>query len=167
MTYVKDVFGRDLQLFDKFFVGFDDHLNKLAKLHDEMAKNAPSYPPFNIKKIDEDKHVIEIAIAGFDKDDIEIDVADGKLFVRGNTRGDTESTGSYIYKGIADRAFTRSFVLGEFIEVKSAQVLNGMLRVALERVVPEHKKPKKIQISDRLDSGWVVTQPQLLVEQTK
>lgn len=137
-------FGQDwAKEFEPFFVGFDNHFNKLTKIHDEFAKNIPNYPPYNIKKIDENKYVVEIAVAGFAKQDIEITLDDGKLIVKGSTKDDEEG---YLFKGIASRAFTRTFALTDTIEVKDADMVNGMLKIFLENIIPEHKKPKKIDI---------------------
>lgn len=147
MTF-KDVFGRDMfKDFDKLYVGFDDQFNKLAKIHDDITKNIPNYPPYNIKKTGDNTYVIELAVAGFAKQDIEIELADGKMVVKGNVQS-TEDEGNFLFKGIANRAFTRSFALDDFIEVKDAEMLNGMLKVFLERIIPDHKKPKKIEVKE-------------------
>jgi molecular chaperone IbpA len=134
--------------FDKFFVGFDEQFNRMSKLHDDMAKHIPNYPPYNIKKVSDTTYVIELAVAGFAKQDIEIELADGKMVVKGNIANDEADTDSFLFKGIANRAFTRSFVLDDQIEVKNAEMMNGMLKVFLERIIPEHKKPKKVEIND-------------------
>lgn len=131
--------------FDKFFVGFDDQFNRLAKLHDDVTKNIPNYPPYNIKKTGDNTYVIELAVAGFAKQDIEIEFADDKLVVKGNTKDDEDN---YVFKGIAGRNFTRTFALNDHIEIKGAEILNGMLQIALEKIIPEHKKPKKIEVKD-------------------
>jgi molecular chaperone IbpA len=146
MTYVKDVFGRDLQLFDKFFVGFDDQVKRMQKLHDDVTKNIPNYPPYNIRKIDDNKYVIEIAVAGFCKSEIDITFEDDKLIVKGSSKNDESS--EYLFKGIGARDFTRMFALNDQVEVRGAGLLNGMLQIALERIIPEHKKSKKIDVSD-------------------
>lgn len=130
---------------DKFFVGFDEQFNRLAKLHDDMAKNIPNYPPYNIKKTGDNTYVIEMAVAGFARQDIEIEFADDKLTVRGQAKED--DTG-YLFKGIAARTFTRTFALNDQIEIKDAGMFNGMLQIALERIIPEHKKPKKIEVRE-------------------
>lgn len=130
--------------FDKYFVGFEDQFNRLSKIHDDLTKNIPNYPPYNIKKTGENTYAIELAVAGFGKQDIEIELADGKLIVRGNLSDNTDE--SYLFKGIANRAFTRTFALDDQIEVQDADMLNGMLRIFLERIIPEHRKPKKIDI---------------------
>lgn len=131
--------------FDKFFVGFDDHYNQLAKLHDTFTKNIPGYPPYNIKKIAEDKYTIELAVAGFAKSEIDITLDDNKLVIKGDVNND-EAQDNYLFKGIAARNFTRMFALSDHIEVKDAEIINGMLRVILERIIPEHKKSKKVEI---------------------
>jgi molecular chaperone IbpA len=132
---------------DKFYVGFDDQFQRLAKLHDDMSKNIPNYPPYNIKKVEDNRYVIEVAVAGFSKSELEIEFADDKLIVRGNSK-ESDSEYDWLYKGIAARNFTRTFALNDQIEIKGADLINGMLKIALERIIPEHKKPKKIDISD-------------------
>lgn len=140
-------FGPALKDFDKFFVGFDEQFNRMQKLHSDLAKNIPNYPPYNIKKTGENTYVVELAVAGFSKSEIEIEIDEGKLVVRGNTTEDQSS--DYLFKGIANRAFTRSFALNDQIEVKDAELFNGMLKVFLERIIPEEKKPKKIEVKTR------------------
>jgi len=131
---------------DKFFVGFEEQFNRIAKLHDDVTKDIPNYPPYNIKKTGENTYVIEMAVAGFARQDIEIEFADDKLIVRGNTAEDNST--DYIFKGIANRAFTRTFALNDQIEIQDAALFNGMLQIALERIIPEHKKPKKIEVKE-------------------
>ena len=142
--------------FDKFFVGFDDTYNRLAKLHDDVTKYVPNYPPYNIKKVEDNKYIVELAVAGFAKQDIEITFEDGKLTVKGSTQDDGEN---FIFRGIANRAFTRTFALDDQIEIRDAEMFNGMLKIFLERIVPEHKKPKKIEVKEKSTSA-----KQLLVE---
>ena len=137
---------------DKFFVGFDEPFNKLAKLHDEVAKNIPNYPPYNIKKVEDNKYVVELAVAGFAKSDVEITFEDGKLIVAGKTADDGDNE-NFIYKGISSRAFNRTFILNDQVEIQNAEMLNGMLKIFLERIIPEHKKPKKIEISEKPTKG--------------
>ncbi len=141
-------FGPQFKDMDKFFVGFDDTFNRLAKVHDDLTKNIPNYPPYNIKKTSENTYVIEVAVAGFGKQDIEIELADNKLFIRGNVQN-TEDDGNFLFKGIANRAFTRTFALDDQVEVKDAEMINGMLKVFLERIIPEYKKPKKIAVKSK------------------
>lgn len=133
---------------DKFFVGFDEQFKTLQKLHDDVTKNIPNYPPYNIKKVDDTHYTIEIAVAGFAQQDIDIEIDGGKLVVRGNIKTE-EQDDNFLFKGIANRAFTRSFVLNDEVEVKDAEIFNGMLKIALERLIPEAKKPKKIAVKSK------------------
>lgn len=150
MTYIKDVFGRDLfKDFDKFYVGFDEQYNRIAKLHDDLTKGIPNYPPYNIRKTSDNTYVIELAVAGFAKQDIEIELNDNTMVVRGKASSDEPEDNNFLFKGIAARNFTRTFALEDHIEVKDAEMLNGMLRVVLERIIPEHKKPRKIEVKEK------------------
>jgi molecular chaperone IbpA len=144
MTFIPQV-PAVFKNFDKFFVGFDDTFNRLHKMHDDMTKDIPNYPPYNIRKTDENTYVIELAVAGFAKQEIDITLEDNKLIVSGNTRDDVDN---FLFKGIANRAFTRAFALDDKIEIQDASLINGMLKIALERIIPEHKKSKKIEVKD-------------------
>jgi molecular chaperone IbpA len=131
--------------FDKFFVGFDDQFRQLHKLHDDLTKNIPNYPPYNIRKVDDTHYVIEMAVAGFGQNEIDIEIDGGKLIVKGNVSSSDEED-NFLFKGIAARAFTRTFALNDQVEVKDAELFNGMLKIALERFIPEEKKPKKVPV---------------------
>lgn len=144
MTFVPQL-PSALKDFDKFFVGFDDTYNRLAKMHDDLTKSIPNYPPYNIRKTGDNTYSIEIAVAGFAKQDIEITFEDNKLIVTGNSTDDGDN---FLFKGIANRAFTRTFALDDKIEINDASLVNGMLKIALERIIPEHKKPKKIEVKE-------------------
>lgn len=148
--------------FDKFFVGFDDQFNRMAKMHDDLTKHIPNYPPYNIKKTDENKYTIELAVAGFSKSSIDITLEEDKLIVKGFSQDDQKTT-DYLFQGIANRAFTRMFALSDQIEVKDAELVNGMLKIFLEKIIPEHKKPKKIEVKD--DASPTSSNKQLLVEE--
>ena len=149
--FVPAFFSQDVfKDFDKFFVGFDDQLAKMQKFHDDIAKNIPNYPPYNIKKNDENHYTIEMAVAGFGQTDIDIELADGKLIVRGNIDSDTEQE-NFLFKGIANRAFTRAFALNDEVVVNDAEIVNGMLKIALERLIPEQKQPKKIPVRQKAE----------------
>lgn len=124
-------------------IGFDDMFKRLADFSETLPK-IPTYPPFNVKKTDENTYVIEMAVAGFGKQDIEVVLENGTLTVKGQVTSD--DVGDYLHKGIADRAFTRKFSLADTVEVKNADLVNGMLKIWLERFIPEHAKPKKIDI---------------------
>ena len=131
--------------FDKFFVGYEDTYSKLTKLHDDITKNIPNYPPYNIRKVEDNKYVIELAVAGFSTSDVEITFEDNKLIISGKTHDDADN---FLFKGIANRAFTRTFALDDQIVIDNAEMVNGMLKIALDRIVPEHKKPRKIEVKN-------------------
>lgn len=129
--------------FDKFFVGFDEQFTQLAKTAQDLAKNVPSYPPFNIKKLNDNKYVIEVAVAGFSQSDVEITLEGNKLTIAGNTQDDSDN--EFLFKGIANRAFTRTFALADKIEVESAEIVNGMLKIALDKIV-DAQPVRKIEV---------------------
>ena len=145
---------------DRYFVGADRVMKKLADIADQSVQVVSKYPPYNIKKVDEDRYVIELAVAGFGKTDLDIEIHDGKLKVSGNVKSDDSS--EYLFKGIAERGFTREFTLADNVEVKSSSLVNGMLKVWLEAFTPEEKKAKKIDIADSEESSE--STPELLVE---
>ena len=141
------LFGPGFKDFDKFFVGFEDTAQQLQTLHADLTKNIPNYPPYNIRKNGENSYTIELAVAGFGESEIDITIDGGKLIVKGNVDAATEALeDNFLFKGIATRAFTRAFAIDDHIEVKNAEMFNGMLKIALERMVPEEKKPKKVPV---------------------
>jgi molecular chaperone IbpA len=148
--FIPSFFSQDLfKDFDKFFLGFDDQFAKMQQFHDDFAKNIPNYPPYNIKKIDDTHYVIEMAVAGFGQADIEVEIDGGKLIVKGNIDSVEPDENPFVFKGIAARPFTRTFALNDQVEVKDAEIFNGMLKIALERLIPEEKKPKKVAVKER------------------
>ena len=163
MTY--NLLPQAFKDFDKLFVGFDDQFSKLSKMHDDLTKHIPNYPPYNIRKVNDNTYVIEIAVAGFSKSEIEVEFADDKLIVSGNAQDDDSA--DWLYKGIATRNFTRTFALDDKIEIKGAALINGMLKIALEKIIPDHKKPKKIEVSDEPTSvsEFASKNKQLLMEE--
>jgi molecular chaperone IbpA len=132
---------------DKFFVGFDDQFKRMQSLHDDLTKNIPNYPPYNIRKTGDTTYTIEIAVAGFTQQEIDIEIDGGKLVVKGNLQNADDS--DYLFKGIANRAFTRTFAVDDKIEVKDAELFNGMLKIVLERLIPEDKKAKKVPVKTK------------------
>jgi molecular chaperone IbpA len=133
--------------FDRYFVGADRVMKRLADIADQSAQMMPiKYPPYNIKKVDEDRYVIELAVAGFGKSELDIELQEGKLSIQGKCESPDAS--EYLYKGIAERGFKREFTLADNVEVKSSTLVNGMLKIFLEAFVPEEKKPKKVEIQD-------------------
>ena len=135
--------------FDRQFIGFDAVRKELERVNNaakNTAKNFTTYPPYNIRKIGENKFAVELAVAGFAKQDIEIDLEGDKLTITGKVTEDKED--NFLFKGIAARAFTRQFTLNDQTIVKDATMLNGILKIVLEHLVPENKKPRKVKIND-------------------
>ena len=126
---------------DPFFIGFNRNLTQLNNVY---KTNNQSYPPYDLLKLDEDTYQISLAIAGFSKEDIDVSVDNGTLIIKGEIVEVTDA--EVVHKGIAGRKFVRSFALGEYMEVTSAELKDGMLHVHVVRIVPEDKKPKSIKI---------------------
>ena len=124
-------------------IGFD----RLARLMDTAvsAADAPSYPPYNIEKTGDDTYRLTMAVAGFRPEELDLVVKDNTLLVSGKASNEGQN-GEMLYRGIAGRAFERRFVLADHIVVDGADVENGLLHVALKRVVPEALKPRRITI---------------------
>ena len=136
----------DINQFAPFTVGFDRVFDKLVDYGNTNYETG-GFPPYNIRKTDDFKHVIEIALAGFSKGEIEVILTDGVLEIKSSNLPTTEKPkDDLIHKGIAKRAFTRKFTLADDIEVKDAKLENGLLVIDLEQIVPEHKKPKTIKV---------------------
>ncbi len=131
--------------YNAFAVGFDDIKARLETFANTALK-ASAYPPYNIKKVDDNQYVVELAVAGFGKTDIDITLDENVLKISGNTTPDTST--NYLFKGIAERGFSRYFTLADTIEVKNAELINGMLKVWLENIIPDNKKPRKVNIND-------------------
>ena len=152
---------------DKFFVGYEPVLKRIQEAHETLAKSIPNYPPYNIVKVADNKYVIEVAVAGFGKHNLDVTIEDGTLTIAGRTDvGDLEKEGlnnQYLYKGIADRNFARKFSIADSVEIKNAELINGMLKIWLENIIPDSKKPKKVDITDSA-STEKVTEKQLLNE---
>ena len=133
----------DRNKFIPYSIGFDSLFDRLF---DMDLESSSSYPPYNISKIDDNNYIIEMALAGFNKDDIEIELADSELTVRSKKREDSNKDVNLIHQGISHRSFNRKFTLSEEILVKNAEMKNGMLIIKLEKFIPENKKPKLISI---------------------
>lgn len=135
-------FGRNVLLSS---VGFDRLIDAIEEMNAGANINkAQSYPPYNIIKMNERDYAIEIAVAGFKSDEIEITAEGNKLTVIGQIKA--ERTGEFLHKGIANRDFNHEFTLAETVVVRSADIENGLLIVRLENVIPEEKLPRKILI---------------------
>jgi molecular chaperone IbpA len=141
-------------------LGFENFFRDVEKLLDmDVSKTNPSFPPHNIIKLDDTHYVVELAVAGFSKDEIEITTQDGTLTIKGDKKeGQTDV--QYLHRGIGTRSFTKQLTIADTVEVKGAEFKDGILRVGLENVIPEAKKPRKIEIGNELKEF----KPQLLQE---
>lgn len=129
-------------------VGFDRLLSTLNEIDEVFTNKKPStYPPYNIVKFDEDNYQIQIAVAGFAKEDIDIETKNNQLIVNGAIRLE-ETNIEYLYHGLASRDFSHSFKLSDTVFVKSADIVNGVLKINLENILPEEKRPRKILIGE-------------------
>ncbi len=131
-------------LFPQTWVGFDNLFEEIQRINDRTVK-AITYPPYNVRKLDDNHYAIELAVAGFGKSDIEITTKDDKLVIKGNVG---KTANDYIYKGIGLRPFEHSFTLADSVIVQNASMVNGLLKVFLEQFIPELKKPRKVEIND-------------------
>ncbi len=134
-------------------IGFDH----LADLLDSIGQpdTVQSYPPYNIERTDENKYRISLAVAGFSEKDLAIETREGVLTVQGKRTPETEKT-HYLHQGIAGRSFERRFQLAENVEIRGAELVNGLLHIELERIVPEEKKPRRISIGLGRNDGKVI-----------
>ena len=130
-----------------YAVGFERQLNRLNS-NEYTQQKSTGYPPYNIRKTDDFTHVIEMAIAGFGKDDVEVEIADGILTIRSvkETEANSEVTDGLLHHGISYRKFNRKFTLADDVVVNDAKLENGLLKIILEQIVPEEKKPRLITI---------------------
>lgn len=137
--------GFDMSPLLRTTVGFD----RLARTLDSLAtEQVPSYPPYNIEKLNDDDYVITMAVAGFSQDELDIVVKENTLTVRGKTAADDSGEErQFLHRGIAARAFERQFSLADHIKVADARLENGLLHVSLKREVPEEAKPRSIPIA--------------------
>ncbi|QAY76739.1 Hsp20 family protein [Sphingosinicella sp. BN140058] len=131
-------------------IGFD----RLFDLLENAGQAAENYPPFDLEKLDEDSYRITVAVAGFRSDEIEITAQQNQLLVSGRRSGNDE--GQYIHRGIATRAFERRFALGDYVQVRGADLRDGLLSIELVREIPEAMKPRKVAIGG--------AQPQTTIE---
>jgi molecular chaperone IbpA len=135
VTHAMDLFN------DPFFIGFNRELGRLSTAH---KTNSQTYPPYDLLKLDEDTYRISLAVAGFSRENIDISVDNGTLIIKGEIVEVVDA--EVVHKGIAGRKFVRSFALGEYMEVTGAEMKDGMLHINVDRIIPEDKKPKTIEI---------------------
>jgi molecular chaperone IbpA len=139
----------DLSPLYRSTVGFD----RLASLFDQAAgiENEPTYPPYNIERLADNSYRITMAVAGFGKDDVKIEVKESTLSIRGEKKDESKDR-QYLHRGIASRAFERRFQLADHVEVVGAELQDGLLHVDLKRELPERMKPRTIPIGTAKDA---------------
>jgi molecular chaperone IbpA len=133
----------DTQALNRALIGFDQLFNDVERRFANQVQT--NYPPYNVLKHDDDHFEIEIAVAGFDREDITIEVDQNQLTIKGQ-RLKEEDAGKYLHRGLAARDFERSWTLADYMIVGDAELTNGILRVKLTRVVPEALKPRLVAI---------------------
>jgi len=141
---------------DKFLVGYDRIFDKILA-HSHMPKKLTNYPPYNIRKTDENTYVIEMAVAGFGESEIEITLDGDSLTISGSASSKDDGT-EVLHQGLALRDFTRTFTLDDQIVVNNAEMINGLIKIWLERIIPESKKPKKIEINNSSSDKQYLTE---------
>jgi molecular chaperone IbpA len=147
----------DFAPFYRSTVGFD-RLFAMLDQADGVEAAVPGYPPYDIERTGENAYCISVAVAGFADADLSIEVKENTLTIRGQKQGDVaDNPIDVLYKGIAGRNFERSFQLADHVQVKRANLENGLLRVELVRVVPEAMKPRAIPITSRPPAGAAET----------
>lgn len=140
----------DINRLTPYAVGFDRVFDRLLDYTQHQTQST-GFPPYNIRKDhgEEHKFFIDLALAGLGKDDVEVEVADGVITVRSTWEGsgDNLNGGDILHRGISFKKFTRKFTIADDIQVLGAELKNGLLTISLERVIPEEKKPRIIEIT--------------------
>ena len=139
-----------LSLFNKLrpvSVGFDSVFDHFESIFNDSPSLHTNYPPYDIMKTDEHSYVIELAVAGFSKKDISVTVENGVLTVESDREGNTKNSGQeIIHRGISKRYFKKSFSISDDVEIRGAELNDGLLRISMEKIIPESRKRKEISI---------------------
>ena len=145
--------SKDLSIFNSlrpFSIGFDDMFDQFENmLGNGNLTMQSNYPPYNIRKTSKDNYAIEVALAGFSKKDVEVEFEDNLLTVKTkqvNKSEDSDVNGEIIHKGISQRQFARSFTIADDVKVNGAELKDGLLTIVCEKIVPDYKKKKLIEI---------------------
>ncbi|WP_282606680.1 Hsp20 family protein [Pelagibius sp. Alg239-R121] len=149
----------DLSPLYRATVGFDRMMNLLDSAA-RVDESAPSYPPYNIEKIDEDSYRISMAVAGFAEEELDITVTENSLVISGKKDKATGKEAKFLHQGIANRSFQRSFELADHIRIAGAALENGLLHIELAREVPEAMKPRSIKIEAKASKAAKVIEDQ-------
>jgi molecular chaperone IbpA len=143
-------------------LGFENFIREVEKMVSEETKPS-GFPHHNIIKVDDNRYIVELAVAGFSKDEIEITRQDGSLKIVGVKQQEDMGQATYLHRGIATRSFTKTITIADTVEVHSSEIKDGILRIGLINIIPEHKKPKRIEIGSELK----FFEPTLLQEDKK
>ena len=143
--------GKDLSIFNSlrpFSVGFDDMFDQFESMLGNGSVVQSNYPPYNIRKAGKDKYAIEVAVAGFNKDDVEVEYEDNLLTVKTKEvkRSEEKDGDEVIHRGISQRSFARSFTIADDVKVNGAELKDGLLTISCEKIIPEMKKKRLIEI---------------------
>ncbi|OUW38481.1 MAG: hypothetical protein CBD35_04200 [Verrucomicrobia bacterium TMED175] len=138
---VNTAFTLDPSRINTYSIGFDRMFDNLMNV-----PTASTYPPYNIVKNEDDKFTLEIAVAGFSKDEIEIEFKENILKIESKSRPEGDDEKEYLYKGISNKRFNKSFTLSDDVVVNGADMKDGILKIDMERIIPEEKKPRLIEI---------------------
>jgi molecular chaperone IbpA len=136
----------DLPTLHRRFIGYDQLFDELNRAFSPTTKQ-DNYPPYNVIRTGENTYQIDVAVAGFSEQELDVALEGRKLIVRGDRSRDEDNEYEYMHRGISGRNFEKTFPLGDNVEVSSAAVVNGILSIQLEHIVPEDEKPKRIAIT--------------------
>lgn len=132
----------DISNLPRFAIGFDRMFEELARTQEKLNNTNGNYPPYNVVRLAETEYAFEIAVAGFEEQELTVEVVDGELVVKGEANKTDQHVGNYLHQGIARRNFTRTFALSDNTTVKGATVRNGILTIVVEVFVPQSKVEK-------------------------
>ena len=143
--------SKDLSIFNSlrpFSIGFDDMFDQFESMLGNGGMVQSNYPPYNIRKAGKDKYAIEVAVAGFNKDDVEVEYEDNLLTVKTKDikRSEEKDGDEVIHRGISQRSFARSFTIADDVKVNGAELKDGLLTISCEKIIPEIKKKRLIEI---------------------
>ena len=142
--------SKDLSIFNSlrpFSIGFDDMFDQFESMLGNGGLVQNNYPPYNIRKAGKDKYAIELAVAGFEEKDMDIELVEETLIIKGNRPKEVNE--GLLHQGLAARDFIKKFILSDDMVIKGAALSNGMLYVGIERVIPDEKKPRKIKLTSK------------------
>lgn len=148
---INNTFDRLWRDISPFTIGFDRTFDALSLLADSRSHQS-NFPPYNIRKANEDQYIIELAVAGFGENDLDVELEGHNLTIKGSQQ--KSNADSMVHQGLAARDFVKKFVLSEDMKIRGATVKDGILLIGIEREIPEHKKAQKINLNQ--DSSFLI-----------